>query len=104
MTNAHTARDWSLKGLGGESKPWPSISSRSRHCREGIRVRHRYRQHVRVLGLGWWTLFHGLGDGLSTMLAIARNNFQSMLDGFHEMDEHVRPHRSSATCLFSWAF
>ena len=28
--------------------------------------------------------------GLSTMLAIGPENFRSMLDGFHEMDEHFR--------------
>jgi glucose-6-phosphate isomerase len=28
--------------------------------------------------------------GLSTMLAIGPQNFQAMLDGFHEMDEHFR--------------
>jgi len=28
--------------------------------------------------------------GLSTMLAIGPDNFQSMLDGFHQMDEHFR--------------
>jgi glucose-6-phosphate isomerase len=28
--------------------------------------------------------------GLSTMLAIGPENFQAMLDGFHEMDEHFR--------------
>ena len=29
---------------------------------EGVRVRHRHRQHVRLLGLGRWSLLDGLGD------------------------------------------
>jgi glucose-6-phosphate isomerase len=28
--------------------------------------------------------------GLSTMLAVGPANFQAMLDGFHQMDEHFR--------------
>ena len=31
-------------------------------CAEGVRVRHRHRQHVRLLGLGGRPLFHVLGD------------------------------------------
>ena len=62
MTNAHTARD-----LGSEES-----ERRRGHCQAfrrgfdqrqgGGQVRHRYRQHVRVLGLGRRTLFDGLGD------------------------------------------
>ena len=62
MTNAQSARDWLLKGLGGDVE-----GGRQAFCRgldqrrEGVRVRHRHRQHVRVLGLGRRALFDGLG-------------------------------------------
>ena len=63
MTNAHTARDWSLKGLGGDEK---SVAKHfvavSTNAAEVAEVRHRYRQHVRLLGLGWRALLDGLGD------------------------------------------
>ena len=49
--------------------PWRRCKGRGQafrrrfdECREGVRVRHRHRQHVRVLGLGRRALFHGLGD------------------------------------------
>jgi len=63
MTNAHTARSWSLGGLGGDER---SVG-RQAFCR-GVNkrsgsgeVRYRHRQHVRILGLGWWALFDGFG-------------------------------------------
>ena len=63
MTNAHSARDWLLGG------PWRRCEGRGQalrggfdQCREGFGIRHRYRQHVRVLGLGWRALFDGFGD------------------------------------------
>ena len=63
MTNAHTARDWTLKGLGGMRDRWRNISSPSRPMRtEVAKIRHRHRQHVRLLGLGRRPVFHGLGD------------------------------------------
>ncbi len=47
MTNAHTARDWSLKGLGGDEKGHRETFRRGldQHLRGG-EVRHRHRQHV----------------------------------------------------------
>ena len=63
MTNAQSARDWSLRGLGGDAQGrGQAFRGRFDECREGGRVRHRYRQHVRVLGLGRRALFHGFGD------------------------------------------
>src|SRR5208337_1858563 len=63
MTNAQSARDWALKGLGGRCQGGGQTLRRSLHeFGESIRVRHRHRQHVRVLGLGRRTLFHGLSD------------------------------------------
>jgi glucose-6-phosphate isomerase len=62
MTNAHSARRWSLAGLGGDEKSvakhFVAVST-NEGCDE---IRHRYRQHFRLLGLGRRPLFHGLGD------------------------------------------
>ena len=63
MTNAHTAREWSLKGLGGDEKSIATPFCGGLDQRSGgVQVRHRHRQHVRVLGLGWRPLFDGFGD------------------------------------------
>ena len=81
----------------GYSQVWEATKGRRQaFCRRlderrgSGEVRHRYRQHVRVLGLGRRALFHGFAIGLSTMLAIGPDNFRAMLDGFHQMDEHFR--------------
>ena len=63
ITNAQSARAWLVKGLGGdESSVAKPLRCRLDECRGGWEVRNRYRQHVRVLGLGWRPLFHGFGD------------------------------------------
>ena len=62
MTNARTARDWALATLGDESaiaKHFVAVSTNAEAVSE---VRHRHRQHVRVLGLGRRPLLDGLGD------------------------------------------
>ena len=62
MTNAQSARDWLLKGLGGDAKAvakhFVAVSTNAEKVSE---VRHRHRQHVRVLGLGGRALFDGFG-------------------------------------------
>ena len=63
MTNAQSARDWLLRGLGERCQGGRQAFRRGLdECPEGVRVRHRHRQHVRVLGLGGRALFDGLGD------------------------------------------
>jgi glucose-6-phosphate isomerase len=63
MTNAQSARDWTLKGLGGRCQGRGQTLRRSLNkFGESIRIRHRYGQHVRVPGLGRRTLFDGLSD------------------------------------------
>ena len=52
MTNAHTARAWLIKELGDEAAVAKHFVAVSTNARRGEQVRHRYRQHVRVLGLG----------------------------------------------------
>ena len=91
MTNAHTARDWSLKGLGGEvkavAKHFVAVSTNAAKVSEfGIDTDNMF---------GFWDWVGGRYSmdsaiGLSTMLAIGPDNFRAMLEGFHEMDEHFR--------------
>ena len=92
MTNAHSARDWSLAGSRRRrQRRSPSISSRSRPMPQkcpkfGIDTANMF---------GFWDWVGGRYSmdsaiGLSTMLAIGPENFRAMLDGFHQMDEHFR--------------
>src|SRR5277367_2274556 len=91
MTNAHTARDWALKGLGGDEKAvakhFVAVSTNDTEVSKfGIDTANMF---------GFWDWVGGRYSmdsaiGLSTMLAIGPENFQAMLAGFHEMDEHFR--------------
>jgi glucose-6-phosphate isomerase len=91
MTNARTARDWLLKGLGGDAravaKHFVAVSTNTARVSEfGIDTANMF---------GFWDWVGGRYSmdsaiGLSTMLAIGPDNFRAMLDGFHEMDEHFR--------------
>jgi glucose-6-phosphate isomerase len=91
MTNAHTARDWSLKGLGGDEKAvakhFVAVSTNAIEVAKfGIDTANMF---------GFWDWVGGRYSmdsaiGLSTMLAIGPDNFREMLDGFHQMDEHFR--------------
>jgi glucose-6-phosphate isomerase len=91
MTNAHSARDWSLKGLGGDpkavAKHFVAVSTNGEKVSEfGIDTANMF---------GFWDWVGGRYSmdsaiGLSTMLAIGPENFQAMLGGFHEIDEHFR--------------
>jgi glucose-6-phosphate isomerase len=91
MTNAHTARDWALKGLGGDEKSiakhFVAVSTNAEGVAKfGIDTANMF---------GFWDWVGGRYSmdsaiGLSTMLAIGPENFQAMLAGFHEMDEHFR--------------
>jgi glucose-6-phosphate isomerase len=91
MTNAHSARDWSLKGLGGDAKAvarhFVAVSTNAAKVSEfGIDTANMF---------GFWDWVGGRYSmdsaiGLSTMLAVGPENFRAMLDGFHEMDEHFR--------------
>jgi len=91
MTNAQTARDWLLTGLGGDK------AAVARHF---VAVSTNV-EKVSAFGIdtgnmfGFWDWVGGRYSmdsaiGLSTMLAIGPDNFRSMLDGFHQMDEHFR--------------
>jgi glucose-6-phosphate isomerase len=91
MTNAHSARDWSLAGLGGDetsvAKHFVAVSTNGAEVTKfGIDTANMF---------GFWDWVGGRYSmdsaiGLSTMLAIGPENFRAMLGGFHEMDEHFR--------------
>jgi glucose-6-phosphate isomerase len=91
MTNAHTARDWLLAGLGGEAKSvarhFVAVSTNKEKVREfGIDTANMFEFWDWVGGR--YSLDSAIG--LSTMLAIGPDNFQAMLAGFRQMDEHFR--------------
>src|SRR5271166_5349036 len=91
MTNAQSARQWSLQGLGGDpkavAKHFVAVSTNAAKVSEfGIDTANMF---------GFWDWVGGRYSmdsaiGLSTMLAIGAENFRAMLDGFHQMDEHFR--------------
>ena len=91
MTNAHTARDWTLKGLGGDEKSiakhFVAVSTNAAEVTKfGIDTANMFE---------FWDWVGGRYSmdsaiGLSTMLAIGPDNFRAMLSGFHQIDEHFR--------------
>src|SRR5579859_5761109 len=91
MTNAQTARSWSLAGLGGDEKSvakhFVAVSTNAAEVSKfGIDT-------VNMFGFWDWVGGRYSMDsaiGLSTMLAVGPENFRAMLNGFHEMDEHFR--------------
>ena len=91
MTNARTAREWALAGLGGAdaavARHFVAVSTNARGVAEfGIDPDNMF---------GFWDWVGGRYSmdsaiGLSTMLAIGPEAFRSMLGGFHAVDEHFR--------------
>ena len=91
MTNAQSARKWSLGGLGGDvaavAKHFVAVSTNAQKVAEfGIDTANMF---------GFWDWVGGRYSmdsaiGLSTMVAIGPDRFRAMLDGFHQMDEHFR--------------
>jgi len=91
MTNAHTAREWSLAGLGGDEKSvakhFVAVSTNAAEVAKfGIDTANMF-QFWDWVG-GRYSMDSAIG--LSTMVAIGPENFQAMLNGFHQMDEHFR--------------
>ncbi len=91
MTNAHTARDWLLAGLGDDEKSvarhFVAVSTNAEGVAEfGIDTANMFEFWDWVGGR--YSLDSAIG--LSTMLAIGPDHFGAMLDGFHAMDEHFR--------------
>ena len=91
MTNAESARDWLLNGLGGDkaavAKHFVAVSTNAEKVSAfGIDTANMF---------GFWDWVGGRYSmdsaiGLSTMLAVGPENFRKLLAGFHAMDEHFR--------------
>jgi glucose-6-phosphate isomerase len=91
MTNATSAREWLLGGLGADAaavaKHFVAVSTNAgRVAAFGIDTSNMF---------GFWDWVGGRYSmdsaiGLSTMIAVGPDHFRAMLDGFHRMDEHFR--------------
>jgi glucose-6-phosphate isomerase len=91
MTNASTAREWLLSGLGGDpgavAKHFVAVSTNASKVAEfGIDTANMFE---------FWDWVGGRYSmdsaiGLSTMVAVGPDNFRALLGGFHAIDEHYR--------------
>lgn len=91
MTNALTAREWLLQGLGGDAsaiaRHFVAVSTNAEKVAAfGIDTNNMF---------GFWDWVGGRYSmdsaiGLSTMLAVGPDQFRALLHGFHDMDEHFR--------------
>ena len=91
LTNALSAREWCLAGLGGDvravAKHFVAVSTNAEKVSAfGIDTANMF---------GFWDWVGGRYSmdsaiGLSTMIAVGPDGFRAMLDGFHRMDEHFR--------------
>ena len=91
MTNAASARQWLLAGLGGDARAvarhFVAVSTNAAKVAEfGIDTAQMF---------GFWDWVGGRYSmdsaiGLSTMIAVGPERFREMLRGFHAMDEHFR--------------
>lgn len=91
MTNAESARDWLINGLGGDAKSVAShfvaVSTNAEKVSAfGIDTANMF---------GFWDWVGGrysmdCAIGLSTMIAVGPENFRALLAGFHAMDVHFR--------------
>ena len=90
MTNANSAREWTLAALGDDAaiaKHFVAVSTNAKGVAAfGIDTDNMF---------GFWDWVGGRYSmdsaiGLSTMIAIGADNFRAMLDGMHDLDEHFR--------------
>jgi glucose-6-phosphate isomerase len=90
MTNAQTARKWSLDALGDPAavaKHFVAVSTNAAEVTKfGIDTNNMF---------GFWDWVGGRYSmdsaiGLSTMIAVGPEHFAAMLAGFHAVDEHFR--------------
>ena len=90
MTNARSAREWTLAALGDQAaiaKHFVAVSTNAEAVADfGIDTDNMF---------GFWDWVGGRYSmdsaiGLSTMLAIGPEHFGELLAGFHAMDEHFR--------------
>ena len=90
MTNARSAREWTLAALGDDeaiAKHFVAVSTNAEKVTEfGIDTDNMF---------GFWEWVGGRYSmdsaiGLSTMLAVGPKGFGEMLAGFHDIDQHFR--------------
>jgi glucose-6-phosphate isomerase len=90
MTNAQTAREWTLAALGDDTaiaRHFVAVSTNAAEVAKfGIDTANMF---------GFWDWVGGRYSmdsavGLSTMLAVGPDLFRELLAGFHAMDEHFR--------------
>jgi glucose-6-phosphate isomerase len=91
LTNATSARDWLLAGLGGDeaavAQHFVAVSTNAEKVRAfGIDTANMF---------GFWDWVGGRYSmdsaiGLSLMVAVGPDDFREMLAGFHDMDDHFR--------------
>ena len=90
LTNAHTARVWTLRALGDDravARHFVAVSTNADGVsRFGIDTANMF---------GFWDWVGGRYSmdsaiGLATMIAIGPENFRALLTGFHRMDRHFR--------------
>jgi glucose-6-phosphate isomerase len=91
MTNAYSARSWSLAGLNRDersvTKHFVAVSTNAAEVAKfGIDTANMF---------GFWDWVGGRYSmdsaiGLSAMVAIGPDNFRAILNGFHQMDQHFR--------------
>ena len=91
MTNANSAREWSLAGLGRDAasvaKHFVAVSTNTAEVAKfGIDTANMFPFWDWVGGR--YSMFSAIG--LSTMLAIGPEHFRAMLTGGHQIDEHFR--------------
>src|SRR4030095_8183079 len=90
MTNANSAREWLVNGLGDAKaveRPFVAVSTNQQEGGEFGSAAANMFEFWDWVG-GRYSMESAIG--LSTMLAIGAENFRAMLAGFHEMDEHFR--------------
>ena len=99
LTNAHSARDWLVGGLGGDesavAKHFVAVSTNAEEVSAfGIDTANMF---------GFWDWVGGRYSmdsaiGLSTMLAVGPDAFSEMLAGFHAMTSTSARRRWRTTC------
>lgn len=90
LTNAHSARDWLIRGLGDEAavaRHFVALSTNAIAVKAfGIAEENMFEFWDWVGGR------YSLGSaiGLPVMIAVGPERFRELLDGYHDMDEHFR--------------
>src|SRR5690349_5753687 len=105
MTNAQTARDWSVGYFASDEKSvakhFVAVSTNTEGVAKfGIDTENMF---------GFWDWVGGRYSmdsaiGLSTMLAVGPDNFRAMLDGFIRWTSTFARLHSNATCRCSWGY